>query len=251
MEEEDDNEPAIHDAPASQYCAILNEIGLTIDSKEAFKSKIVVKDGNGDMVDLCEWLGKASNKSKGQYLAFPSEYGLSDVKELAERICEAAEESGTILRFERDKSKKSPRIKFRCYRNNIFKEKPKVKKNFPQDSSYPTNVKQRIKGKQSSKSKKKYGTHLRKTNTSLPLSEEFRCRMSFIVTWNLYGTNQWCIAAQDGNPHHHGHKPDNPSEKKTTINDIGDAGRKIVKKVFDAGGSASMAQSMVLEETYY
>lgn len=236
------------DLLASQYCNVLNDIGSTIASKETFPSKTIIKDGNGDMVDLCDWLGNVSTKKKGEYLGFPSEYGLSDGEKLADLICKAAKESGTVLRYNCDNTRNSPRIRFRCYRNNIYTDKTSVKK-FPRGALYPTNVKQRIKGKQSSKSKKKHGRYKRKTNTSLPLSEECRCRMSFIVTWNLYDTNQWCIAAQDGNPHHHGHKPDLPSEKKSTIDDIGDKGREIIKNVFDAGGTASTAQFLINQET--
>jgi len=232
----------------ANYCNILNDIGSTIALKETFQSKIVVKDGNGDMVDLCDWLGNTSRKTKGEHLGFPSQYGLTDLKELANLICEAAKESGILLRYNCDNTRNRPRIKFRCYRNNIYTCKTSAKK-FPQGALYPSNVRQRIKGKQSAASKKKHGLHHRKTNTSLPLSEECRCNMSFIVTWDLYGTNQWCIAARDGNPHHHGHKPDLPSEKKATIEDIGDEGRKIIKNVFDAGGTASMAQFLIEKET--
>ena len=155
-----------------------------------------------------------------------------------------------ILRAKIDNTKKEPRIKFRCYRNGTYKRKKSTKeKQYSDGASYATNVKQGKKGKQSTKSKQKYGLHARRTNTALPLNDEDRCPFNFIVSWSPYGEDRWCVVAKDGCPDHEGHKPDMPSETKATMNDIGNEGRQIIKDVLDAGGTPTIAQVMVKNKT--
>lgn len=216
---------------ADQYDSLLCEIQDSIEDKERWKGSIKLKDGDGNDVDLCDWLGKESSKSRGSVLILSDDFDKSNVDAVRECIVSAAKDQGIKLRTATDNSRRLPRIKFRCYRNSIYKRKQTAKrKQYADDKVYATNVKQGTNGKQSAKSKKKHGLHARKTNTALPLDDDDRCPFNFIVSWSPYGEERWCIVAKDGCPDHEGHKPDLPSETKATINDVGDEGRQIIKE---------------------
>ena len=231
---------------ADQYDSLLYDIQDFIEDKERWKGSIKLKDGDGNDVDLCDWLGKQSSKSRGSVLILSGKHGKSDADVVREYIVAAAKEQGMILRAQIDSTRREPRIKFRCYRNGTYKPKKDAKKKqYADGAAYATNVRQGSTGKQSAKSKKKHGLHARKTNTALPLDDDDRCPFNFIVSWSPYGEERWCVVAKDGCPHHEGHKPDMPSETKATINDVGDEGRQTIKDVLDAGGTPTVAQIMV------
>ena len=128
----------------------MHEIQDSIEDKERWKGSIKLKDSDGNDVDLCDWLGKESSKSRGSVLILSDEFEKSDVDTVREHIIAIAKDEGMILRAAVDNTKKAPRIKFRCYRNGTYKPKNNAKKKqYSNGAVYATNVRQGSKGKQS------------------------------------------------------------------------------------------------------
>ena len=104
---------------ADQYDSLFREIQDSIKDKDRWKGSIKLKDGDGNDVDPCDWLGKESPKSRGSVLILSDEFGKSDADAVRDRIIAIAKDECVILRAKLDNTKREPRIKFRCYRNAL------------------------------------------------------------------------------------------------------------------------------------
>ena len=75
---------------ADQYDSLLCEIQDSIADKQSWKGIIKLSDGDGNTVDLCDWLGKESSKSRGSVLKLSHQFGKSHVEAVRAHIIAVA-----------------------------------------------------------------------------------------------------------------------------------------------------------------